>query len=909
MKIHRYLSILAAILILIGTVDAKAAEVTDVNDIRFGRHQKFTRLVMDAKGPQPVKIETIAPDKGQVVFQKLNLLTDLSKLPISSSNPFAGIGHSQETKSDILTVTFRKPGTRMKYFFLPTIPPKANHYRLVLDAYPPEKAPAAETVAAQPAASSTQTPLEAQTVTSATVKKSSTTGVAAPTAPVVLTAASTSAPPLDEKDLVVAQNASPTDAAPSTPATEEPETEDEAGPDPIFEAEVSLIGQLAIDEDESAKFEEYRDVSQPVTGDLWLHYEMPEDYRVTASAEDVAGDDRFGNFEAEKYSTGAFKLQYREIPHLYAIDARTLYTGVGSDRLLIDDAIQANLEATPGNIVSIFQSNATKGDPEVSRKIFEAEADVWRLSPFEFRIEFSREEREGTRPLFGSFGNNTISGYDTVELPAPVDYETTQIKLIGEYVQKPWYVNASYYYSNFSNNVDALVWDNPFRASDDAVLGPETGRMDLPPDNHYHNLALSGVYSGLPYRTKVSATAAFGRMEQDDNFIPHTTNTALAPGPLPANKVNAEVNTYLYRLNVTSRPTPRLHLKGQVRYYEYDNQTDRLTFTSWVPYDSFVNAVDDISNLPSSYKKFKANAAAGYDIYNQTRLTLEYTFDQIERTNREVDRQYDHIGKISLDTRVSPMLDVRLSYERTQREIDDYDFDVYLLSGQDLAKEPLLRKYTQADMNRDRIALHATAYPHDAVVFSGTLIYGKDDFHNSPFGLLEDEHWSASFDADFALDELTSIYAFYSYEYYRNRQRGLGTNVAPFDDEWLSESEDMIHTLGVGLNRKQILDRLDFDISYAYTFGDGDLDFFTPAFTTADFGTVDETELHILKTNLVYQWTDNISIGVGHLWEKFEYDDFNVQDFTNTPDGAVLLGTLPEDYDSHVFYGKITYRY
>jgi hypothetical protein len=76
-------------------------------------------------------------------------------------------------------------------------------------------------------------------------------------------------------------------------------------------------------------------------------------------------------------------------------------------------------------------------------------ADVAAYDPLNFRVEFGREHKDGSRPFFGSFGLD-----NTVEIPEPIDYDTTEVKFIGEYAKKPFYVNVSYYFSLFENNTD-----------------------------------------------------------------------------------------------------------------------------------------------------------------------------------------------------------------------------------------------------------------------------------------------------------------------------------------------------------------------------------------------------------------------------------------------------------------------
>ena len=101
-------------------------------------------------------------------------------------------------------------------------------------------------------------------------------------------------------------------------------------------------------------------------------------------------------------------------------------------------------------VITIDQAfnNAVSGDPEFDRKTTKLNFDWLAKDPFSFRTEFSYEKQDGSRPMFGSFG----TAFTTVELFEPIDNETYQIKLIAEYAKLPFFLNATYQYSNFKNN-------------------------------------------------------------------------------------------------------------------------------------------------------------------------------------------------------------------------------------------------------------------------------------------------------------------------------------------------------------------------------------------------------------------------------------------------------------------------
>ena len=55
---------------------------------------------------------------------------------------------------------------------------------------------------------------------------------------------------------------------------------------------------------------------------------------------------------------------------------------------------------------------------------------------------------------------------------------------------------------------------------------------------------------------------------------------------------------------------------------------------------------------------------------------------------------------------------------------------------------------------------------------------------------------------------------------------------------------------------------------------------------------------------------------MGYLWEKFDFDDFDNQGYMNVPtdvadlyQGALLMGTLTENYEGSVVYLKLSYRF
>lgn len=677
-----------------------------------------------------------------------------------------------------------------------------------------------------------------------------------------------------------------------------------------YAAEVGVVLRAADGEGNSSKFEEYRDISRGISGNLSFEAQKDRRRYIRGKAENAGQDDQFIGVEAGDVAKYALELSHDNSIHRYAYGAKTLYSGVGSGIMTLDDALQANVQAAPTAVETAdrlngFLASAATGDPDVTRDTLKLGLNLFAFDPFSIKLELAHEKREGTRPFAGAFGTT-----DMVALFEPIDYDTLEMKISAEYTGKPVYLNLAYQYSQFVNHTDTLTFDNPLIATD-AMLQPSKGRIDLAPDNQYHNVSITSAFTQLPWNSQLTANAAWGLMLQDDHLVPFTANPAITAPALPADSIDAEVLTSLYHLRITAKPWPHMRIKGHVRYDDYDNRTDQVNFSNgYVETDAFAVATA-MTNLPSSYTKTRAGLDLGFDVGQRTSLGVGYQYERTSRENREVEEQDDHKVKLSADNRTLDWMDIRASYEHTNREIGDYHFDAYLESGDNLDELPQLRKYDQADLVRDRIEVQSTFYLTDSLSLSPSITCGMDDFKDSPYGLLEDSHYILAFDADYAINGRAAVNFFYSFEQYENSQRGKDSGT-----DWLAEGEDQVHTFGGSLKLALVPQRLDLDLTYTYSDVDGRMAFSSPSGGFAEFSSVDDTRIHALDTKLKYRLTKSLTLSMGYLWEKFDYEDFAVDGFRFVPtdaggnyQGALLSGALPEAYDVHIVYTQLTFRY
>ena len=701
-------------------------------------------------------------------------------------------------------------------------------------------------------------------------------------------------------------------------------TTDEPG---YSEGRLSIRTSGISGDDDSAKFDEYTDLSQSVTGDAQVGYTKPNTGFLRFTGSRIGADDQNLDLFSDWYGKMVFGLTYDQLPHRFAENTVSLYNGIGSDYLTIDDTIQTTLAPLTGSELAdrlnLFYEGAASHSLTVDRDNLKLITGLTVFSPFSFRMELFQDEKTGKKPLMASFGLNGFGVDPPVEIVEPVDSVTRRIRLLAEYANNDRFLNLSYDFSHYDNRKDSVSFENPFNPVN-ALFDPAIGRIALSPDNRHHSISLAGGYSGLPFHTRLTGAVSLGRMTQDNSFIPYSINSALVPpstpfdatdpGNLPQENPDARVDTALYHFTLVSRPADLLRIKTHFRYWEYDNESERIEFPGYVANDDFFFPIP-LANSPISYRHLNTGAELGLNMPIGSQLTIGYKFDRTGRMHTEVNREDEHSVEASVDAFVRDRTDIRLSYSRSYKNIDAYD-----LTEGSLTQLPQLRKYTMADRVRDRVELLAHYYPLDNLIFGSSVVYTRDDFRDSPFGLQKDNGFAVSIDTDWEVTKKATLYGGFVHEWRRAEQKASDEIFDPETAAWTADTTDIFDTILAGMDLVFIPGVLDAGLSYSYTIADGKIDLNSVAASPSDFGESDDAVLQFLDSRLNYHMRKDFSLTLGYQWRKMNYDDFNTQGFqpvavnivneSYTPlvDG-LFMDTLPEDYDAHLVYATVTYTF
>lgn len=593
------------------------------------------------------------------------------------------------------------------------------------------------------------------------------------------------------------------------------------------------------------------------------------------------------------------------------------------------------------------------------------DAKVW--------AKVSNEKRTGTRRIsqgtyerYNNGNTTTTAGVGDrghlvdyflvagVELPETIDYRTTTLNVGTGVYKKNWLADVEYTFTNFDNKVQSLTWDNPFRfTSAQATNANNTagnpfnrgrsalGQISLTPDSQSHDISVSGS-AELPLHSRLTGTISYGWITQNQAFDPYTLNSgvianSVAGTPLaanlalPQNNLSGKVGTLFQSYQLTSKPVEPLTVTAKYRYYNYDNQSDNITFPGYSAFgDSYwrtekndVSAGQDalVRNEALSYTRQNAEIAVDYHLLKSLTVMAEGFWEGWDREQLRI-KGTNELGVgggfIFKPVRAATL---RGNYRYARRTVDGY------LTGNTKENPEAvgLANYDWAERTRHKANLRFQTLPTEAITVSLSGSYLNDEFGgDNRFGLKKNENLTGGIDVTYAASDALSFYANYAKEYRKgSMQSGAKddafdnpataaneTTIGAFNPEnyWNSTTIERVDTVGVGATVQIIPEKLSLNAGYTYSNSTMDIGTANPngtvklANAAAQAWPTVKNTLHEVRTDLGYNFTKNLKTGVTYLYELYKLDDF-----ANT--GSYMAGSSFENSTKYLFTGANNYSY
>jgi len=675
---------------------------------------------------------------------------------------------------------------------------------------------------------------------------------------------------------------------------------------------------------DGARYERYRDLGDGLFLEGAQLSRERSGWLLDFQAEHAGRRDQ--RYTARAVKPGKLKVWFRwdQIPMLLSRTTRTLFTGIGTGTLSIDDALQAQVQAQPTAIAAVFGQFANQFETRTRRHIAEAGIAYVASAAMTLKANVRNTSREGTIPFGGSFGHGS-----PVELPAPTQHNLTEFDASAELARDPLILRAGYAGSWFHNDVTSVVFDNPFRGTD-SVSASSRGRLTVAPSSSF--IGVNGLASvKLPHRSRATAYVSVGRLsDAGDALVPQTINTANPTTPLDRTTLDGKARTSAVNLNFVSRPNRHVDLNVRYRMYDYDNQTPEFAMTQRVSYDNAVSAVSPAVHT-EPFGVLRHTFDADFRVIPRSGISAGVGFTRLgeDRTHRIFESTTDNVVRLTFDTVGNQWVTLRTKYEHAQRRgVGIEEGELELAS---IGEQPGIRHFDIAARDRDRVTILGSMTPVPNVGVSLSIAAGKDDYLESLFGLRDNTHRVYGAGVDVTPGERVVLSTSYSYERYnalsRSRQANPGVQFTDASRNWATDATDRAHSWLLSAEVNRIAERVDLRFTYDFNRSRATYDYITGAVvdrTLPEEVVVPTTlppptslpptssELQRGTLDVIYELRSRLSLGLSYWHERYRVNDFTL-DVDANPDlargQALLIGYLYRPFTANTVWARLIYRW
>ncbi len=666
---------------------------------------------------------------------------------------------------------------------------------------------------------------------------------------------------------------------------------DDAETHGTFYGEVGATGAATDVSGSKAKFSEYRDLKTSqggLFGDIRLGYDS-DDYWMKIRVLDPGYHTQ--NYQLDGGMYGKFKLDVftNEIIHNTTTGALTPYSGVGSNHL--------TSPLTAGVPSNKNPSTWNSFDYTIKRSQYGGEIRVDVLNPFYVNFSVSREDRSGVTP----WSNGGIGGSGAIEIPAPVNYETTNY--MGEigYRSTPVFAAATYSYGEFTNANQTLLIDGT-----GPISGSTASLMSLPPDNHYYKLGFKSVVQlPLNSRFNVSLDDSYERSSFDLTPLLNFNNS-IAGNPtttLNSNDFTGRKHVQNYAFSLTSRPLRFFDVKLYYKYYSTENNSSIITQT--IPGNT-----PPIVQIPLfDYKKNHYGADFGFKLPEQFHLNVAYAYIDTNRENRpDIPSTKDNLYSAELRWNGLDFLTPKIGYERLMRLAKygpSYDLD----SSPTHLNFPQFVAFDAAKQRRDTYKIAVDASPLSNLNIGAAYKYKKATYPDDSLGVQNAKTNEFEIYGDYLAGSVIKVNAYFDLENtqqflvdFNGSAASIGTTPTSSNFMWNRKLKDDTYEFGAGVDFYLVPKKLTFRVQYDYVNSDGTEDFAfafpgvingvnsntaTGPVGDPNLNDVDSYHKSTFLGKLSYAISKSFTMAIGAVFEQFKYNDYAY----SNPNYQYLLGT------------------
>ena len=210
---------------------------------------------------------------------------------------------------------------------------------------------------------------------------------------------------------------------------------------------------------------------------------------------------------------------------LYQVQARSYFSGAGSNTLTIDDAAQTAIQTSPLNAESALAAYGHNYNIESRRDLATLGMTYTASRDVDVKFTLRNTNRTGTNLQNFGFGNSP-GNMLVLDMPVPVNDRTTDLRTKLEWANQRGLLAVGYDASWYGQHNSSFTFDNPQRVADSAT-GPAPPLIPFDGSPHKTMVTNLDLQAALDYVTVPKiAEEAYLRAK-----ITNTSDSILLPGP------------------------------------------------------------------------------------------------------------------------------------------------------------------------------------------------------------------------------------------------------------------------------------------------------------------------------------------------------------------------------------------
>jgi hypothetical protein len=664
------------------------------------------------------------------------------------------------------------------------------------------------------------------------------------------------------------------------------------------------------------KLREYRDLDSGATGAVDLRLEGG-DWWSRLFGENLAREDQFIELKGGKYGVFKFAVYNDKIIHNWTYGAITPFSGVGTNQLTYAGNSPPSTNTATWNQFDYGVTHDNFGGF--------AETSLTPGSPFYFRVNANRKESNGIKPL-GAAG--TSPGGPAYELPAPIDWRTTDVGGEIGYSTKRMHLSLSYTYSKFDDANEFLFWRTPA-----VQTGPNMEMSTIAPDNKMQRWVGNAVFKQMPMDSTLALRGTYARYESGfaiaPTFLSVTGSQPAGVGNTrnagsSASSFDGEVVNTTFSAAYNSNWSRAWSSKIYYNYYKRENDSTEVVFTPSGPGSGGTCDVNPVTNasLTTCSTEFlhldrnNLGAEVYYRINRANKLTLGVDYNKVERERVDFDRTQDFKLTAEWKSGMWEMADFRVKYIHLDR---DADFQLGTNTS------PFVRdlyRFDVAPLKRDTLKVAFDMSPMPLLDLGLELNLKRSRYEQTTLGRTDDRREEVSLSASYGDAASLRMTSFFDWEHTRYDSNHWVGDVATYPTPnpgagayfWNSQVNDRNWLAGFAADWF-VNDKLKVYASLIWQKGDGGVDFTAPSVANAqNITNYDDFQKRALNIKATWRADKNLEFTFGAAYEKYTYSDIQMNDYiynlkTGSNQNYFSGAYANPSYRVNIIYGMVAYRF